>query len=95
MHRLFGLVALSAAGLALWVLFVGPAVDPQRGGTRELTEAPGTYSAWAVGLLMGLALAWLSAKDWGKLPGWLRLQRRRLGLLILGGGLLAGALLLL
>lgn len=93
MHRLFGLLALSAAGLALWVLFVGPAIDPLTGGTRALSEPLGVYSAWALGLLTGLALAWLAAKDWRTFPAWFRRQRRRIGLLLLGG-LLAGFLLL-
>jgi hypothetical protein len=42
---------------------------------------------------MGLALAGLAATDWARLPGWLRLQRRRIGLIVLGG-LLASLLLL-
>jgi len=83
MHRIFCLLALSAAVLGLWVLFAGPGVDAL--GGSALSEAPGIYSAWALGLLMGLTFAWLAAKDWGKLPEWLRLQRRRLGLLVLGG----------
>ena len=91
MRRVCGLLALSAAGLGLWVLFAGPGVDLL--GGRALSEAPTIYSAWALGLLIGLALAWAAAKDWGKLPEWLRLQRRRLGLLILGG-VLASVLLL-
>jgi hypothetical protein len=95
MHRLFGLLALAAAALALWVLFAGPAVDPFSGGKRVLPEAPSAYSAWAVGVLTGLALAWLAATDWGWLAAWLRLQRRRLGLLVLGGLLASLGLLLL
>ena len=93
MQRLFGLLALAAAALGLWVLLVGPGVDPFSGGKRALSEEPGAYTAWAVGLLMGLALAWLAATDWAKVPGWLRLQRRRIGLIVLGG-LLASLLLL-
>jgi hypothetical protein len=42
---------------------------------------------------MGLTLAWLAGRDWGKFPEWLGLQRRRAGLLILGG-LFASMLLL-
>lgn len=85
MRRLFGLLALSTAGLGLWILLVGPSIAPLTGHTPA--EAPATYSAWALGLLMGLTLAWGAAKDWGRLPDWLRLQRRRLGLLLLGGAL--------
>ena len=85
MHRLSGFLALAAAGFALWTLFTDPAIDPLSGGTRMLSQAPNPYSAWAIGVLMGLALAWLATVDWSKLQGWLRLQRRRLGLLVLGG----------
>jgi hypothetical protein len=85
MHRLFGFLALAAGALAAWVLFTDPAIDPLSGGKRMLSEAPNAYSAWAMGVLMGLALAWLAIADWSKLQAWLRLQRRRLGLLILGG----------
>jgi hypothetical protein len=94
MQRLFGVLALTATALGLWLLIAGPSVDPWSGGERALSEPPATYTAWAVGLLMGLTLAWFAAMDWDKLPDWLRLQRRRLALLILGG-LLASALLLL
>ena len=69
LHRLFGPVALVAAALGLWVLFVGPSVDPFGGGQRVLSQEPVAYTAWAWGLLMGLALAWLAAKDWGQFPG--------------------------
>jgi len=94
MHRLSWLLALAAAGLALWVLITDPAIDPLSGGKRMLSEAPSPYSAWAMGALMGLALGWLTTLDWSKLQGWLGLQRRRFGLLILGG-LLATAFLLM
>ncbi len=50
-----------------------------------------------MGLLMGLVLAWLATIDWRDLPerlgAWLRLQRRRLALLVIGG-LCASVLLL-
>lgn len=97
MHRIFGLLALSAAGLGLWVLLAAPDTNPLDGVTRTLSEAPVAYSGWALGLLMGLVLAWLATIDWRNFPArlglWLRLQRRRLGLIILGG-LCAGVLLL-
>jgi hypothetical protein len=93
MHRIFGPLALAAAALGLWVLIVGPATNPLGGSPHVLSEAPVAYSAWAWGLLMGLLLAWLAAKDWGQFPDWLRLQRKRLGLIILGG-LFASVLLL-
>ncbi len=85
LHRVFAPLALAAAALGLWVLFVGPSVDPFGGGQRILSEEPVAYTAWAWGLLMGLTLAWLSAKDWGHLPEWLKLQRKRAGLVLLGG----------
>jgi hypothetical protein len=92
-NHIFGPLALAAAALGLWVLIVGPAADPLGGSPRALSEAPVAYSAWAWGLLMGLLLAWLATKDWGQFPAWLKLQRKRLGLLILGG-LFASVLLL-
>jgi hypothetical protein len=93
MQRLFGLLALTAAALGLWVLLVGPGIDPFGGGKRTLSEEPGAYTAWALGLLMGLALASLAATDWAKVPAWLRLQWKRIGLIVLGG-LLASLMLL-
>src|SRR5262245_44219023 len=55
MNRIFAALALAAGALGLWVLIVGPAIDPLGGGTpRTLSEAPVAYSAWAMGLLMGL-----------------------------------------
>ena len=87
MHRLFGLLALLAAGLGLYLLF-GPETEPRAGGMQALESAPIAYSGWALGLVMGLALAWLAGVDWSNLParvvGWVRLQRRRLWLAVLG-----------
>jgi hypothetical protein len=84
MHRLFGLLALMAAGLGLYLLF-GPEAEPRAGA---LESAPVAYSGWALGLVMGLALAWLAGVDWSNLPvrvvTWVRLQRRRLWLALLG-----------
>ena len=95
MHRIFGLLALSAAGLGLWVL-LGPS-DTEQLGKGALAAAPAGYGGWALGLLMGLALALLASIDWRGFPtrfgAGVRLQRRRLGLIILGG-LCAGVLLL-
>jgi hypothetical protein len=55
------------------------------------------YGGWALGLMMGLMLAWLAGVDWTNLPArvvcWIRLQRRRLWLAMLGG-VFAGILLL-
>jgi hypothetical protein len=87
MHRIFGLLALMAAGLGLYLLF-GPDAEPRGAGTYAL-NAPITYSGWALGLVMGLTLAWLAGVDWSNLPAravmWVRLQRRRLWLTVLGG----------
>lgn len=93
LQRIFGPLALAAAALGLWVLIVGPAADPFGGNPRVLSEAPVAYTAWAWGLLMGLALGSLATKDWGRFPEWLRLQRKRVGLMALGG-LLASVFLL-
>jgi hypothetical protein len=93
LQRLFGPLALVAAALGLWVLFVGPSVDPFGGGERVLSQEPVAYTAWAWGLLMGLMLGTLATKDWGRFPDWFKLQRKRAGLVLLGG-LFASLLLL-
>ena len=96
LHRLFGLLALAAAGYGAWVLFSSP--DPAAlDRTARAASDTTVYSGWAMGLLMGLVLAWLATIDWRDLPerlgAWLRLQRRRLALLVIGG-LCASVLLL-
>ena len=87
MHRLFALLAAAAAGLGLYLLF-GPDAEPRAAGGSALESAPMAYGGWALGLVMGLALAWLAAVDWSNLPArvvmWVRLQRRRLWLAVLG-----------
>jgi hypothetical protein len=85
MRHMFAFLALAAAAAALWTLFVGK---------PSLSEVPATYSAWIVGVLTGMGLAWLANPDWRKAKSWLRLQRRRLAVLILVG-LLASVVLLL
>jgi hypothetical protein len=85
MHRLFGLLAVMAAGLGLYLLFdAAPS-----GAGKALDGAPVASSGWALGLLMGLALAWLASINWSTVPvrvvTWARLQRRRLWLALLGG----------
>jgi hypothetical protein len=96
MHRVFGFLALAAAGLGLYLLF-GPDPGPADSAAQTSEHAPVAYGGWALGLLTGLALAWLARVDWSSLPlrvaGWLRLQRRRLALVVLGG-LFASILLL-
>ena len=95
MHRLFGLLAMMAAVLGLYLLF-GADADPSA-ATKALDSAPVAYSGWALGLLMGLALAWLASINWSTVPArvltWVRLQRRRLWLALLGG-ICAGILVL-
>ncbi len=97
MHRIFGVLALAAAGFGAWVLFTGPDPAALDRTARAASNSPAVYSGWAMGLLMGLALAWLATMNWRDLPerfgGWLRLQRRRLALIIIGG-LCASVLLL-
>jgi hypothetical protein len=87
MHRLFGFLSLASAGVALSVFVAGPAIGPLSGD--RLRETPSHYRAWAAGVLMGLALAWLASLDWKKIAGWWGLQRRRLGLLAAGSALAA------
>ena len=88
MHRLFGLLALTAAGFGLFLLF-GTDPEPRVAGAQAADNAPIAYGLWAVGLLTGLVLAWLAGVEWSTLPErarvWFRLQRRRLGWAVLGG----------
>ena len=97
LHRLFGLLALAAAGFGAWVLFTSPDPAALDATARAGSETRSVTGGWAMGLLMGLVLAWLATIDWRDLPerlgDWLRLQRRRLALLIIGG-LCASVLLL-
>jgi hypothetical protein len=88
MHRFFGLLALAAAAFGLYVL-LGPDAGPTGAGASAMEHAPVAYGGWALGLIMGLMLAWLAGVDWTDLPtrlaDWFRLQRRRLWLATLGG----------
>jgi hypothetical protein len=88
MHRLFGLLALTAAGLGLYLL-LGPDAEPRGAAGQALDSAPTAYGLWAAGLLMGLTLAWLAGVQWSTLPErahlWFRLQRKRLGWALVGG----------
>jgi hypothetical protein len=97
MHRMFGLLAFAAAGYGVWVLVSAPEPDAFARTARTASEAPIGYSSWALGLVMGLTLAWLGTRDWRNFPArlgmWLRLQRRRLGWVLLGCAC-AGVLLL-
>ena len=97
MHRVFGWLALAAAGYGVWVLFSAPEPDAFARAAHTPSGAPAGYTSWALGLVMGLALAWLGTRDWRNFPArlslWLRLQRRRLGLILLGCAC-AGVLLL-
>src|SRR5262245_33847075 len=97
MHRFFGLLALTAAGLGLYLLFAGPDAEPHAAGAQALRNAPIAYGVWALGLIMGLTLAWLAGIDWSNWPArlalWFKLQRRRLGWAMFGG--LFAAILLL
>jgi hypothetical protein len=65
MHRLFGLLAVMAAGLGVYLLFGAAAPS---GVGKALDSPPVAYSGWALGLLMGLALAWLANIDWSTVP---------------------------
>jgi hypothetical protein len=89
MHRLFGFLALAAVGVALTVLLAGPAVGPIAASRLRLPDPPSHYRAWAAGVLLGLALAWLAGLDWKRIDAWWGVQRRRLGLLAVGGLLAA------
>lgn len=88
MHRIFLVLALAAAAFGVWVLFTSP--DPVSfDRTAQGADGALRYSEWALGLLMGLALAWLASVNWRDFPqrfgAWLKLQRRRVALLIIGG----------
>ena len=79
MHRFFGFVALTAAGLGLYLLFGPDGVEPKGASAQALDNAPAAYGVWAVGLLMGLTLAWLAGVEWSTV------QRRRFGWAVFGG----------
>ena len=90
MHRIIAVLALVSAAFGLWVL-VGGSTEPDvmGRGAGGSTNFLGTYSVWSIGLVMGLGIAWTVAVDWKSFPerfgDWLRLQRRRFALLLLGG----------
>jgi hypothetical protein len=92
MHRVLGLLLFSVLLLAGYLLFAGPLAAPTGAGPLQ------GYGGSAVGLILGLLIAWLVALDWRTLPeracAWVRVQRYRLGWVLLGG-LCAGILLLL
>ena len=87
MHRLFGLLALTAAGLGVYLL-VGTSPEPRGMAAHAPDTTQVSYGVWAIGLLMGLTLAWLARVEWSTLPErsglWFRLQRRRLGWAVIG-----------
>jgi hypothetical protein len=97
MHRMFGFLAMAAAAYGVWVLFSGPEPDAFFRAASTGSASPTPYNNWALGLVTGLVLAWLATVEWRGLPArfglWLRVQRRRLALIIIGG-LCAGVLLL-
>jgi hypothetical protein len=96
MPRVFGLLICTAFALGFYLLLVGR--EPAGAGPQALAGAPFLYSGWAVGLFMGLLLAWLAGLEWHNLPEriavWAKLQRHRLGWVLLGG-VCTGILLLL
>jgi hypothetical protein len=85
MHRVLGLLLFSVLALAGYLLFSGPLSAPAGGGAGPLQG----YAGSVVGLIVGLLLAWLVALDWRTLPeracAWVRVQRYRLGWVLLGG----------
>ena len=90
MGRLYAYLAIGAAGLGFILLLSGADADPSRAGAAHafLTQ-PVTYGGWSIGLIMGLALAWVGRFDWRSLPErmalWLRIMRRRLWWMVCGG----------
>jgi hypothetical protein len=94
MHRVLGLLLFSVLALVGYLLFAGPLSAPSGGAAGSLQG----YGGSVVGLIVGLLLAWLVALDWRTLPeracAWVRVQRYRLGWVLLGG-FCAGILLLL
>ncbi len=90
MHRIFAVIALASVGFGAWVLVGGPPLGALgRGADSAFSISGGTTGMWAIGLLMGLVIAWVALVDWRSFPerfsDWLRLQRRRLALLLIGG----------
>jgi hypothetical protein len=97
MRGIFWTSVIAGAGLAVLLLLSEPAPDVGHAGTQSPLGMPATYGGWAIGLAMGVSLAWLARVDWREFPArladWVRLQRRRVGWVMVGG-LLAGILLL-
>jgi hypothetical protein len=93
MHRVLGLLLFATLAVGGYLLVAGPELAPAGGGASPLQG----YGGSALGLLTGLLLAWLVAQDWRTMPArisaWVRLQRYRLGWVLLG--VCAGILLLL
>jgi hypothetical protein len=90
MGRLVAYLAVAAAGLGVILLLSGADAETAApSAVHAFLTQPITYGGWVVGLLMGLALAWLRGFDWRSLPErlalWMRLFRRRLWWMICGG----------
>ena len=81
---------LSLAGwVMLWLAFTWVAVT---------AAGPFLFSGWALGLIVGVLRAWLAGLEWHNMPEgiavWVKLQRHRLGWVLLRG-VCTGILLLL
>ena len=90
MRRMILYVAVAAAGFGIYLLVSGADAGAP-GGAHAAMSLPATYAGWSIGLVMGLLIGWAGRIDWRTLPlraaFWLRLQRRRLWLVMLGGAL--------
>lgn len=97
MRWMFWLTVAAAVGLG-FLLLGEPGPRSAGVGAHGVQGGAFGYAGWIGGLLAGVTLAWLARIDWANLPSrlteWVRLQRRRAGLIMLGG-MFAAILLLL
>ena len=97
MHRFFGLMAVTAAGLGLYLLFGPDATEPKGASAQVLDNAPISYGVWAVVAALRVVLRRHNLHNTSTVPVratlWVKLQRRRFGWALFGG--LFAAILLL
>lgn len=92
MGRLFVYLAIVASVLGIVVLMPGPGSDTVEATHSASTLLPALLpvgGGWVVGLMMGIALAWVARMDWRSIPArialWIRTLRHRVWWMVCGG----------